>query len=107
VVLPASCNGLYGVKLRPGSVPDDGVFKLSGSFDGVGVMARNPSDLAAVAEILLAGENAQHQASFKVLATGMNECLAGLSIGVVATTWGIYAKEKWTSPDVVSELGNN
>lgn len=102
-MFPASCNGLYGMKLTPGSVPTDGVFQLSESFDGVGVMARNPADLAALADILLAGKNTDRSALNTGIASVIDGSLAGLSIGIVSSTWGVYTKDKWSSSDVVSE----
>lgn len=104
-MLPASCNGLYAIKLTPGSVPSDGVFQLSEKFDGVGVMARDPADLEALAEILRDGEETGRSALSGDLSTPMDASLAGLSIGGVPSTWGLYAdsKDKWSSPDVVSE----
>lgn len=101
-MLPASCNGLYAIKLTPGSVPSDGVFQLSDRFDGVGVMARDPADLEVLAKILRSGEEMGHSAM-------MDASLADLSIGVVSSTWGLYAdsKDKWSSPDVVSERASS
>jgi amidase len=96
-VFPASCNGLYGFKLRPGSVPIDGIFTLSESFDGIGVIARTPMDCAALAGVLMDNED---------LTTGSSEASswAGMRIGVVANDWGLYpaSKEKWSSQDIVS-----
>ncbi|KAB5566751.1 amidase-like protein [Coniochaeta sp. 2T2.1] len=107
-VLPASCNGLYGMKLTPGTVPTDGVFCLSESFDGIGVMARNPADLAALAEVLLVrdGDGVHGVGTYAETTTVMSGLLFGLAIGVVASTWGLYDAEKWTSPDVVSSYEN-
>lgn len=95
-VLPASCNGLYGVKLRPGSVPDDGIFTLSESFDGVGVIARTPRDCAALAGVLTRNEDWTNSS---LEAFPWSE----LRIGAVANDWGLYPspKEKWSSPDIV------
>jgi amidase len=107
VVFPASCNGLYGMKLTPGSVPGDGIFQLSESFDGVGVMARDPADVAAFAEILQTGDGGEHNTPESLvdreIPPAKSTPMVGLSIGVVSNTWGLYEKKKWASPDVVSE----
>ena len=93
------------MKLTPEALSTDGVFCLSESFDGIGVMARDPADLAALAEILLARDSdaLRGKGAGLVMTTVMDGSLAGLGIGVVANTWGLYDKEKWTSPDVVSK----
>lgn len=92
------------MKLTPASVPNDGVFQLSESFDGVGVMARDPADLAALTEILQTGDNnAQQSVPEKDIATAKNTPLAGLSIGVVSNTWGLFEEGHWIYPDVVSQ----
>ncbi|KAI1302931.1 amidase signature enzyme [Xylaria venustula] len=52
VVFPASCCGLYGMKLTPGSVSTKGVFKLSNTFDGLGVFGRTPKDLSLLTDVI-------------------------------------------------------
>ncbi|KAJ5624400.1 amidase-like protein [Penicillium lagena] len=101
-VYPASVNGLYGMKITPASTALDGVFKLSSSFDGVGVMARDPYDLAALTEVLLAP-----QAFDRIPREGYNSIMGtswtGLRLGVVGIKWGIddgISKGKWDLPDV-------
>jgi len=42
---PAHRAGLYGFKVASGTVPMDGVFRLT-SFDTIGVMAKAPADIA-------------------------------------------------------------
>jgi amidase len=96
VVFPASCNGLYGLKLRPDSAPGDGIFKLSESFDGVGVIARTAMDCVALAGVLMGKED---------LSSSFSESWSwsDLRIGVVPNDWGLYpsSKEKWSSQDIV------
>src|SRR5688572_32939672 len=53
-VYPAGLNGLYAMKLGRGQAYTDGVFRLSRAFDGIGVLARTPRDLAALAEVVMA-----------------------------------------------------
>ena len=50
---PASLGGLYGLTLPHGSVPIDGVFRISETFDRIGLMARDPRDLASLVKALV------------------------------------------------------
>lgn len=50
--VPASYQGLWGVRTTHGLVPRDGVLPLSDSFDTVGWLTRDSSTLASVAEVL-------------------------------------------------------
>lgn len=103
-VYPASCNGLYGMKLTPGSVPNDGVFRLSESVDAIGIMARDAADLAALAEVLQTAEDTTHYSLLdKDVSIVKSLPFVGLSIGVVSNTWGLHTKDDWITPDVVSE----
>ena len=97
------------MKLTPGSVPVDGVFCITDTFDGLGPMARDPQDLAALAQIMLGGET-------KLLGRGkdggagagaaLNKGFQGLSVGVVERTWGVHESLQgfWKLPEVVSNL---
>jgi len=98
-VYPASVNGLYGLTLTRGAVSTRGVFKLTESFDSIGVQARHPLDVAAVVGILLGkgetgGPNGQ-------------DPWEGLSIGVLKCSWGTQGVHegveagKWAQPDMV------
>ncbi|GAB0138513.1 hypothetical protein EsDP_00006748 [Epichloe bromicola] len=98
-VYPASVNGVYGLKLSFGSVPMDGVCKLSASFDHVGIFARDPVDLGPLADILMGGDAGAsgHRAA------GAARGFEGLRVGVVANTWGVgekVAREKWDTPEL-------
>lgn len=78
------------MKITPGSVADDGVFKLSESFDGIGVMARDPTDLAALTEVLLTLEASRQAAQGGGYYSAASENgWKGLRIGVVGSTWGL------------------
>ncbi|KAK7516807.1 amidase signature domain-containing protein [Phyllosticta citriasiana] len=48
----ASRNGLYSLKMTAGSVPLDGVWCTSRSFDGVGGIAKSASDLVALTDAI-------------------------------------------------------
>lgn len=50
---PASCCGVYGLTLSHGSVPTRGIFRISQTFDRIGIMADNPCNLEALAEVVL------------------------------------------------------
>ncbi|KAM0450848.1 hypothetical protein ACHAO4_006239 [Trichoderma viride] len=54
IVSPASRAALYAMKQTIGTVSMDGVVPVSKSLDSVGAMARSPSDLAVVMEMLQA-----------------------------------------------------
>ncbi|KAM0553377.1 hypothetical protein ACHAPJ_007391 [Fusarium lateritium] len=103
-VYPSSTNGLYGMKPSPDSIENDGLWKLSDSFDGLGVMARDPTDLAALIEVLLKPEafaklpERGYEASFK-------KGWQGLRIGMVDINWGSpgeASRSKWSQSDVTS-----
>ncbi|KAK8152749.1 amidase signature domain-containing protein [Phyllosticta citribraziliensis] len=49
----ASRNGLYSLKMTAGSVPLDGVWCTSRSFDGVGGLAKSASDLVALTDAVV------------------------------------------------------
>ena len=52
VRIPAALNGLCGFKPTQGSVPLDGAFPLSGSYDSIGPLARTIAECAAVHAVL-------------------------------------------------------
>ena len=51
--VPATCNGLYGVRPTHGRVSLAGTFALARSFDTCGWFARDPATLERVGEVLL------------------------------------------------------
>ncbi|KAI1411627.1 amidase signature enzyme [Hypoxylon sp. FL1857] len=105
-VYPASCCGLYGMKLTPGIVSTDGVFKLSESFDGIGVLARTPYDLALLSGIIMKKE-ARSRLSRGGLISRMTESWPDFAVGVVANTWGVpHATEKWSREEVKAAYEN-
>jgi amidase len=53
VRVPASHQGIYGLRTTHGSVPMGGVVPLAPSFDTVGWFARDPALMRRVAEVLL------------------------------------------------------
>lgn len=55
VRVPASYQGLWGLRTSHGSVPADGLLALAPSFDSVGLLSRSPEVLARSAAALLGG----------------------------------------------------
>jgi amidase len=53
IVTPAIRAALYAIKLTVGSVPSEGMFRISKTFDAVGPMAKSADDLRLLADILL------------------------------------------------------
>lgn len=109
-VLPASMNGLYGLTLPHGAVPVDGVQRLSETFDRIGLMARDPRDLAVLAEVLLKSSDADADAAaVGPLHEGGDDIgrdvWKGLSVGILDSEWGTHSsfKWKWGSEEVVRE----
>ncbi|KAH8178581.1 amidase domain-containing protein [Sarocladium implicatum] len=104
-VYPASLNGLYAMKIGRGKVSTDGVFRLSRDFDGIGVMARTPADLAVLAEAVMMPKALAHLAGGLIARVDDANAL-DLRIGVVPHTWGMpedTIKRKWGLPQVVAK----
>ncbi|EED24654.1 amidase, putative [Talaromyces stipitatus ATCC 10500] len=53
ICMPANRAGLYSMTATLGTVPTDGLFTLSRSFDGLGGMTKSPEDLEMLMNILL------------------------------------------------------
>lgn len=81
-------------------MPVDGVHRISETYDRVGLMARDPLDLGALAEILLGRGVWSEEEEDEVIS---GEGLEALSIGVLDSEWGTdpIAKWKWGSSEVV------
>ncbi|KAH9225423.1 hypothetical protein K456DRAFT_1776035 [Colletotrichum gloeosporioides 23] len=99
-VYPASLSGLYAIKPTPSLIPTDGVFKLSSSFDSIGLMARDPCDLVTLAEILVGTQTEGPLVdipNFEV-----SDSWEGLSVGITDVLWGIHETgvNKWGHPHV-------
>lgn len=97
-------NGLFGLTLPHGSVPMDGVQRLSETFDRLGLMARDPRDLVALAKVLVRSDNDTGEP--RALGGGsIEDAWKGLSVGIVDSGWGIHPslKWKWESAEVVRE----
>jgi amidase len=54
--VPASYCGIIGWRPTHGAVADSGIVHLAGSFDTVGLLARDPALLVTAGEVLLAGQ---------------------------------------------------
>ncbi|MCQ9388125.1 amidase family protein [Brevibacterium sp. 50QC2O2] len=53
--VPASYQGLWGLRTTHGTVPQTGVLPLAQEFDTLGLLTRDPDTLEAAARILLSG----------------------------------------------------
>ena len=89
--------------MRPtlGSVSAKGCFRISRSFDGIGAMAKTPSDLALLVEAILTPQAKKKipEGSFE---TVMKRSWDGMRIGFVESTWGGGMEGKWATDPVVS-----
>ncbi|KAF3761421.1 amidase signature enzyme, partial [Cryphonectria parasitica EP155] len=95
-VLPASANGLYGLTLPHGSVPIDGISRIGAFSDRVGLMARDPHDLVALAKVLLLPPTSYDVV--QALEKDGNQAASGwkgLSIGILDSQWGIHSTIEW------------
>jgi amidase len=96
VRIPASYQGLWGLRTSHGSVPDDGLLALAPSFDAVGLLAREPEVLGRAAAALLADEGGSSLDADLVtcpelaelltpgVAASLEEWTAGRFVGTVA-----------------------
>lgn len=103
-VFPASLGGLYGLTLPHGSVGIDGVCRISETFDRIGLMARDPQDLASLYKALVRSDEQLTEPLANDVAP--SELLwGGISIGVLDSEWGTDpgSKWKWGSVHVVSQ----
>ena len=86
-MFPAGCNGIYGLTLTYGTVPVDGVWRISGSFDKIGVHASHPNDLLLLGDVI---------ASSPIKNQEVKE--DKFKVGFLDVTWGSHgddAKAKW------------
>jgi amidase len=60
IIHPATRGSLYGMKCSVGAVPSQGAMPICAAFDGHGVMARTPRDLADLTGILMGGRDFSH-----------------------------------------------
>ncbi|ROV91721.1 hypothetical protein VPNG_09964 [Cytospora leucostoma] len=93
-VFPASVNGLYGLTLPHGTVPMDGIFRISETFDRVGLMARHPRDLVSLCNIMLKADAKPQELSIEG-AIPVRSLWEGLSIGVLDSEWGTDPTSRW------------
>ena len=100
MVYPAGKAGIYAIRPTLGTVSANGVFRITRSLDGIGGMAKTPSDLVVLTENILAPEARGYLQSggVKGVMTGKWD---GLRIGIAESAWGTGSTEKWNSPLVV------
>lgn len=65
VRIPASANGLVGLKPTYGLIPRTGSMKLAPSIDVIGPMARTTADLAEVLQVVAGGDGIDANASLR------------------------------------------
>ncbi|EGX94310.1 amidase, putative [Cordyceps militaris CM01] len=107
LVYPASVCGVYAYKCGHNSVPMEGVFSISESYDCVGPIARDPKDIVALAEILQ--QNSRFSMVIASSAGDAGQEFRGFAVGVVASTWGVHESlvaAKWGDAQVIKEYEN-
>ncbi len=85
VRIPASLNGVCGIRPTLGRIPNTGVFHIAASFDTVGPLARSLADMAAVFDVM-AGYDADDSGSINRQAPTLVDALrrdpSGVRVGV-------------------------
>ncbi len=110
---PSAANGIVGLKTSMGLVSRGGVIPLTLSFDTVGPMARNVSDIAAVLGVIAGVDPAdavtktgKAEADYtRFLKTG---AFKGARIGIARDFMGAHAEIDWSieaALDVMREQG--
>lgn len=102
-VYPAGLNGLYAMKLGRNKANTQGVFKLSRPFDGLGVLARTPADVAGLTEAVMTPE-ALAQFPQRLSSVVSADRSTELRIGLVPIKWGMQKESvegRWDLPQVV------
>lgn len=93
-VFPASLGGLYGLTLPHDSVPIDGVCKISDTFDRIGLMARDPRDLASLVKLVV--RPGEHLPRSLINEAAHPESLCGsVSIGSLNSEWETDPGSEW------------
>ena len=104
VRVPASYQGLYGVRTTHGAVPTTGVVPLAPSFDTVGWLTRDADLLAAVGDVLLPPDPAGGSWSPRLLVSPDLLALAqddvAARVGAFAAAAGATATGAWRTVDV-------
>lgn len=103
--VPASYQGLYGLRTTHDLLPRDGLVALAPTFDAVGWLTRDAARLAAVGDVLLpAGPDSSTLDSLVVvpelLALAEPDVAAGVSsyaerLGAVAESWPLRPHGEW------------
>lgn len=97
-------NGVYSVKLYTDSVPEDGLFRMTDSFDAMGPIARDVDDLIALADVMTGTQTINKNADIIP-----ENPFDGWRIGATSPEWGVHEsmfKGKWDQLDVVSAVPN-
>lgn len=85
VRIPASANGLVGLKPTYGLIPRTGSMKLAPSIDVIGPMARTTADLAEILQVVAGGDGIDANASLRPVPnyrSAVHQGVENLRIGV-------------------------
>lgn len=95
ICMPANRAGLYSMTATLGTIPTDGLFTLSKSFDGLGGMAKSPEDLEMLMNLLLSTQTTDPE-SLK---------WENISVGFVdPTVWNSFAFQKSRDEGVEKQI---
>ncbi|MCC2315454.1 amidase [Cellulomonas xiejunii] len=101
--VPASYQGLYGIRTTHGAVPAAGLVPLAPTFDTVGWLTRDADLLAAVGDVLLpagtGGAWSPHLTVSPALLALAHEDVAG-RVAAFARHAGATATERWDDVDL-------
>lgn len=85
VRIPASANGVYGLKPTYGLIPRTGSMKLTPSIDVLGPIVRSVRDLARLLQVIAGGDGRDTQCSLKSVpdyAAVLDRGIEGLRLGI-------------------------
>ncbi|TWS21601.1 glutamyl-tRNA amidotransferase [Tsukamurella asaccharolytica] len=89
--VPASYQGLYGLRTTHGAVGTSGLLPLAQSFDTVGWITRTPDLLAEVADVLLGGGVPVREALFAPALADLAEPAVANRVRGAVTRWRVTA----------------
>lgn len=101
VRVPASYQGLVGIRTTHGAVPTDGVLPLAPAFDTVGWLTREVGSALRVAEVLLPGVSATPPARTVVLPTAEGHASPDVAGACADRRAALVAKGLLPSAEVV------
>lgn len=96
-------NGVYGLKLNNNSVPEEGIYCMTKSFDALGPIANDPEDLVSLAEVMTGSAPGVMAKEPRTIDSGSE--LSGWKISATDAAWGVHEtmyEGKWDQPELVS-----